>query len=101
MTTRVRKFRFVEPPDEERLVAALIAEVGIDRASEVDFDRRPGEIQFESMDSIALEYASKVCVVMGGVVVYPSQWKLPPWTATKWVDRPWWARLLRVWLGIA
>jgi hypothetical protein len=99
MVMRERRFVFAAPPDEKLFRAQLVAELGSDRASELDMTIGLAEISFESMDGIALAYASTVCLGMGGILHYPRNWKLPGWTATKWRDMSRWAKL-KVWLGI-
>lgn len=98
-------FRFDQPPSEADLRARLRAEIGR-RASERNVELEwgdDGRLVILSQDGVALVYAAKVCLALGGVPTElgsdePRPLVLPEWTGTPWVALPWWTRF-RLLLG--
>ncbi|WP_434044353.1 MULTISPECIES: hypothetical protein [Sorangium] len=108
MATGMYRFRFIQQPDECAWRARLRDEVGARRSNERNVetcwhgDREAGTLEVLSMDAIALAYAAKVCVELGGEPALPMHARhgpiQPPWTATRWIAMPWWTRA-RIWFG--
>jgi hypothetical protein len=106
MAMGAHSFRFEHPPSEAVLRERLRAEVGRRRAGErcVELDwHAGGGLMVLSMDGIALLYAAKVCVALGGVrlrlgTADEQPLVLPGWAHQPWVSLPWWTRF-RLWLG--
>ena len=49
------------------------------------------------MDPVALVYAAKLCLGMGGEPA-GKHWVPPDWAMTRWVELPWTTRF-RLWIG--
>jgi hypothetical protein len=103
MAMCVVRFKFPDPMDVKTLRAALRCEVGR-RASERNIeisisrtDDRGQTIQFLSTDGIAILYARKVSVALGGDYVRPESMPLPRWVDTPWVVMSWWMKFKVHW----
>ncbi|MBK9034689.1 MAG: hypothetical protein IPL61_26060 [Myxococcales bacterium] len=102
------RFQFAAPLDSDQWRAQLQREVGARRASprNVELEWGPsaagpgGELMVLSMDAIALTYAAKVSLALGGarVTADGAPWVVPTWAAPRWVDLPW-RRRIRIWIG--
>lgn len=117
-------YRFPDSLDEATWRAALIAELGAQRASpdnvevtwrhsmaslralllgrpsSIDDDKDSSAVtSIASMDLVALAYATKVSLALGGEPVLPNgspvtQPRRPaPWTTTPWITKSRWQRL--------
>jgi hypothetical protein len=97
-------FRVPPGVDESTFRARLEAEIGRRaRAPDVETSWRGDVLEILTMDFVALAYAGKVAVALGGVCVASNgtdarPFAPAPWTATPWVSLPWWRRL-RIWIG--
>ena len=98
-------FRFPRQPDPHALRSGLRAEVGARRASEHNVESswapepasEAGVLELLSMDGVALVYAAKLCLALGGEPLR-GPWTPPPWALRPWLDIPWTTRL-RLLLG--
>lgn len=98
---------FRMPPEVavEAWRARLGAEIGPRRAGprNVELSQRGDVLEILSMDAVAIAYAGKVSVALGGSACLPGSHAPRPYRPAAWTDRPWrelsrWRRL-RIWLG--
>jgi hypothetical protein len=93
-------FRFNREPDRQVFRSRLRAEIGKRRSREgnLDVSWRPdresdaGVFEVLSMDAIAIVYAGKVCLEIGGEPA-DGPWAPPDWATAKWVEIPWTKKL--------
>ena len=101
------RFSFATAPDPEVWLARLRAEVGARRAGprnvELEWGPAAGAgaaLMVLSMDPVALTYAGKVSLALGGerLTMDGAPWAVPAWAQRRWVDVPW-LRRARIWIG--
>jgi hypothetical protein len=80
-------------PLEDKLKRLILEELGASRYGNIEqFEFKERSVSITSMDRIALVYAEKVCLRLGGTLGFGYD-SMPKWSSIPWQDHSWFSKI--------